>query len=103
MMGEFTIFPVNIFFIFSTGIFNFDSSFKELPWIEYENAGDISGRYPVYYHNLTAPSPERWIPPRAFLYFYRNEIPDYPEQECRDRGCWIISKKMFRKFRNTLS
>ena len=71
--------------------------YQELPWVEYKNKGDVSGRYPVYYHNLTIPNVERPVPPRAFLYFYINEIPEYPEKECRDRGCWIISKKILIK------
>ena len=27
--------------------------FEELPWILYENQGDKSGKYPVYYRNMT--------------------------------------------------
>ena len=34
---------------------------------------------------------ERKNPPRVFLYFYYNEMAHYPERECKDRGCWIIS------------
>ena len=37
------------------------------------------------------PTKDRQNPPRVFLYFYYNEIPEYPEKECKDRGCWIIS------------
>ena len=64
-----------------------------MPWIEYENKGDISGRYPVYVHYFEdfVRHPDKRSPPRAFLYFYLNEIPAYPEKECRERGCWIIS------------
>ena len=61
--------------------------------MSYENLGDVSGKYPVYVHNMTnfSPTKERKDPLKVFLYFYYNEIPHYPEKECKDRGCWIIS------------
>ena len=67
--------------------------FEELPWISYEKQGDISGKYPVYVHYFEdfVSHPERRSPPRVFLYFYLNEIEGYPEAECVERGCWIIS------------
>lgn len=76
-------------------------SSQELPWIEYKDRGDISGRYPVYIHNFTnfEPTEERPNPPRVFLYYYYNEIPQYPEVECKDRGCWVISTRSRSLFR----
>ena len=68
--------------------------FEELPWVSYEKRGDISGKYPVYVHYFEdfVSHPQRRPPPRAFLYFYVNEMENYPEKECVERGCWIISR-----------
>ena len=68
--------------------------FEELPWVSYEKRGDISGKFPVYVHYFEdfVSHPQRRPPPRAFLYFYVNEMENYPEMECVERGCWIISR-----------
>ena len=69
--------------------------FKPMSWLEYaKNHGQLAGKYPVYLHKFQnfVPSKDRPSPPRVFLYFYLNENPKYPEQECSERGCWIISK-----------
>ena len=70
--------------------------FEELPWVSYEKRGDISGKYPVYVHYFEdfVSHPQRRPPPRAFLYFYVNEMENYPEKECVERGCWIISRRI---------
>ena len=36
-------------------------------------------------------------PPKAYLYHYINEVPQYPETECKERGCWVISKIIFKE------
>ena len=61
-----------------------------MPYIKYEKKGNLTGRYPVY-HRLTEEGK------RVFLYYYINEIPEYPEKECKDRGCWVISKSTLRE------
>lgn len=67
--------------------------YKPMSYMEYLKQGNLTGKYPVYLHKFDpwVPRKERIYPPRVFLYFYLNENPQYPEVECKERGCWIIS------------
>ena len=77
LMGEYSIWP-------------------KLPWIEYDSrkyGKELGKRYPVYNHTFPfTPTPYKTIPPRSFLYYYINDIPEYPERQCKERGCWMIGK-----------
>ena len=55
---------------------------------------ELNGDFPLYEHvfsNFT-PTEFKTIPPKAYLYYYINEVPNYPEVTCKKKGCWIISK-----------
>ena len=54
----------------------------------------MNGDFPVYGHTFQnfTPTEYKTHAPKSYLYYYINENPKYPEVECKEQGCWIISK-----------